>query len=117
VHLFHALSDEMRVRILWQLRDDEQRKSIAALSQVRDSGSTTSLRCVIMLRHRVRRNQREDVRLQWSFDDPVRAQGSVPEHVRVFRQVRDAIGKQIQGWLRAADQLSESDTTSFPDGS
>ena len=32
VRLFHALSDEMRVRILEQLRNDEQRKHIAAQS-------------------------------------------------------------------------------------
>lgn len=33
-HLLQALSDEMRVRILGQLQDDEQRKRLASQSQV-----------------------------------------------------------------------------------
>lgn len=47
---------------------------------------------------------RGDVTLHWSFDDPAHAQGSTPERLQVFRQVRDEIGKHIQEWLRAADQ-------------
>ncbi len=57
---------------------------------------------------------RGDVRIHWGFDDPVHAQGSVPERLRVFRRVRDEIGEQIQGWLRAADQEAESYVTSLP---
>lgn len=57
---------------------------------------------------------RGDVRIHWSFDDPAHAQGSVRERLRVFRRVRDEIGEQIQGWLRVADQESESCSTSLP---
>ena len=57
---------------------------------------------------------RGDVRMHWSFDDPAHTQGSAPERLRVFRRVRDEIGEQIQGWLRAADQESESCSTSLP---
>ena len=57
---------------------------------------------------------RGDVRLHWSFDDPAHAQGSVLERVQVFRRVRDEIGKQIQRWLREADQLSEPGSASMP---
>ena len=57
---------------------------------------------------------RGDVRLHWSFDDPAHAQGSVLERVQVFRRVRDEIGKQIQEWLREADQLSEPSSASTP---
>lgn len=57
---------------------------------------------------------RGGVTLHWSFDDPAHAQGSIPERVQVFRRVRDEIGQQIQEWLRAADQVSESVSTSMP---
>jgi arsenate reductase len=57
---------------------------------------------------------RGDVRLHWSFDDPAHAQGSVLQRVQVFRRVRDEIGKQIQGWLRKVDQLSEPSSASTP---
>ena len=57
---------------------------------------------------------RGDVRLHWSFDDPAHAPGSVLERVQVFRRVRDEISKQIQGWLREADQLSEPSSASTP---
>lgn len=55
---------------------------------------------------------RGDVRLHWSFDDPAHAQGSALERLQVFRRVRDEISKQIQGWLREADQLSEPSSAS-----
>jgi arsenate reductase (thioredoxin) len=55
---------------------------------------------------------RGDVRLHWSFDDPAHAQGSTFERVQVFRRVRDEIGQHIQIWLRAADQISETESTS-----
>jgi len=57
---------------------------------------------------------RGDVRLHWSFDDPAHAQGSILERAQVFRRVRDEIGKHIQEWWRAADQSSESGSTSGP---
>jgi arsenate reductase (thioredoxin) len=60
---------------------------------------------------------RGNVRLHWSFDDPAHAQGPDPKRLQVFRRIRDEIGEQIKGWLRAADQLSESGSTSLPYGS
>jgi arsenate reductase len=57
---------------------------------------------------------RGDVRLHWNFDDPARAQGPDPERLQVFRRVRDEIGERIQEWLRTANQLSESGSTSLP---
>lgn len=57
---------------------------------------------------------RGDLRLHWSFDDPAHSQGSVLERVQVFRRIRDEIGKQIQGWLREVDQLSEPGSASTP---
>ena len=57
---------------------------------------------------------RGDLRLHWSFDDPAHTQGPIFERLRVFRRVRDEIGEQIQGWLRAADQKSDSGLRSLP---
>lgn len=57
---------------------------------------------------------RGNLRLHWSFDDPAHAQGSILERIQVFRRVRNEIGKQIQEWLRAADQLSKAGSTFGP---
>lgn len=37
--------------------------------------------------------------LHWPFEDPARAEGSDPEVLQHFRQVRDAIETKITNWL------------------
>ncbi len=39
------------------------------------------------------------IRMHWPFDDPAAATGSDDEIMAQFRQVRDQIATQIQGWL------------------
>jgi arsenate reductase len=39
-------------------------------------------------------------RLHWSFPDPSRATGTDEAKLAVFRDVRDAIGRRLQEWLR-----------------
>ncbi len=38
-------------------------------------------------------------RMHWSFPDPVAAQGTEDEQLKVFRQVRDAIESRIRQWV------------------
>jgi arsenate reductase (thioredoxin) len=42
--------------------------------------------------------------LYWPFDDPAAFDGSEPERVAKFREVRDQIDRRITQWLEAADQ-------------
>jgi len=40
-------------------------------------------------------------RLHWSFPDPSRAEGTLEEHLSVFRAIRDAIGARVEQFLAA----------------
>ncbi len=42
-------------------------------------------------------------RLHWSFEDPAQATGTEEERLRVFRSVRDAIRKRVEGELLTKD--------------
>jgi arsenate reductase len=40
------------------------------------------------------------IRIHWSFPDPAAVQGSEEERLNSFRQIRDAIEKQLRIWLQ-----------------
>ncbi len=42
-------------------------------------------------------------RLHWPFDDPARVVGDKDEVMSEFRRVRDDIGQQVRGWLKAVE--------------
>ncbi len=44
-------------------------------------------------------------KLHWPFDDPAEATGSEEEILRVFRRVRDEIGRTIRTWLIEYDAI------------
>ena len=39
------------------------------------------------------------VRLHWSFEDPAALEGSEPEQLAKFREVRDQIDQRLRSWL------------------
>jgi arsenate reductase len=43
------------------------------------------------------------IRLYWPFDDPAKAAGDTDVVMAEFRRVRDDIGRQVRGWLRALE--------------
>ncbi len=43
------------------------------------------------------------IRLHWSFPDPSAIKGEHPKRLEAFRQVRDKLERQIQGWLSSQE--------------